>query len=187
MNIEVEIRAKVNNFTGIKKVLKGLNAEFVKSEKQADRIFGSPRFLDSSNMIIEGGLSARIREVDNIKSLEFKEISRKKGSGIELSCEVASVNLAKKMLKKLDFNEAFVVKKNRETYTYDDFTICLDNVAQLGNFIEIEKITSLNSEKAKEIIKNECLNLLQKLDSLAIIEPRKYGDLIQEKINKRKK
>ena len=182
MNLEVEIRAKVNDFTEIKKALEKIRADFIKSETQTDRVFGASKFLDSDNMIIEGGLSARIREVDGKRTLEFKEILREKG-GMELSCEVSSSELAEELLKKLDFEEAFTIKKLRESYSYKDFTICLDRLEQLGNFIEIEKITSPDKMEKE---KKECLNLLNTIAPGAKIETRKYGDLIQELINQKK-
>lgn len=183
MNLEVEIRAKVDDFAEIKKALEKIRADFIKSETQIDRVFGASKFLDSDNMIIEGGLSARIREVDGKRTLEFKEILRKKG-GMELSCEVSSIELAEKLLKKLDFEEAFTIKKIRESYSYKDFTICLDKVEQLGNFIEIEKITS---EDEADRIKKECNELLSTIAPNSEIESRKYGDLIQELINRKRK
>ena len=184
MKIEVEIRAKVNAFTEIKKALNKTGAGFIKTEKQIDRIFGAAKFLDSNNMMIEGGIVARIREVDDKKTLEFKEISREKG-GIELNCQVANVELAEKLLKKFDFEEAFAIKKSRESYSYKEFIICLDTVEQLGNFIEIEKMVSAEEEKEKA--KEDCLGLLNVLAPDSQIEKRKYGDLMQEIINQQKK
>ncbi len=183
MNIEVEVRAKVNNFNEIKKALEKIGANFVNSKKQIDKIFGSAKFLDSEHKIIEGGLSARIREVDGKRTLEFKEIVREKG-GIELNCEVSTIEIAEKMLKKLDFEEAFTIEKTRETYSYKDFEIALDNVEQLGSFIEIEK--SINSEEGMEEARKECVDLLDKISPGSKIETRKYGDLMQEIINSKR-
>ncbi len=181
MSIEVEIRARIGDFDEIKGALAMIGANFVKKETQIDRIFGSNKFLDSNNMIIEGGVSARIREVNGKGKLEFKEILREKGEGVELSCDVPNTETADKILKKLDFKEAFTVEKDRETYFCDGFIICLDKVKELGNFIEIEKMT--DSEEKTKAIKQECLNLLKKLSPEAKVENRKYGDLMQEIIN----
>ncbi len=183
MNIEVEIRAKVNNFDEIKKALEKIGADFVNSKKQIDKIFGAAKFLDSEHKIIEGGLSARIREVDGKRALEFKEIIREKG-GIELSCEIPTIEMAEKMLKKLDFEEAFTIEKTRETYSYKDFEIALDNVEQLGSFIEIEKL--IDSEEGIGEARKECVDLLEKISPGSEIETRKYGDLIQEIINSKR-
>lgn len=131
-------------------------------------------------MIVEGGLNARIREVNNKKLLEFKEISRQKG-GIEITSELDDVGEGIKFLKKLKFEEAFTISKSRDLYSYKDFTISLDDVEQLGNFIEIEKMITLAEEKEKA--RDECLDLLKILSPNSEIENRKYGDLMQEIIN----
>lgn len=183
MNIEVEIRAKIENFEEIKEALNKVGANFIKTENQTDKIFGADKFLDAEHKIIEGGLSARIREVDGKSTLEFKEILREKG-GIELSCPIANIGIGEKMLKKLDFEEAFTIRKNREVYSYNSFTICLDKVEQLGNFIEVEK--EITSEGKIDKTKKECLDLLEKIAPGSEIEKRKYGDLMQELINKQK-
>ena len=183
MNIEVEVRAKIENLEKIKKSLERIGASFVKTENQIDKIFGADRFLDAEHKIIEGGLSARIREVDGKSALEFKEILREKG-GIELKCPIANIGIGEKMLKKLDFEEAFTIRKNREAYSYNGFTICLDKVEQLGNFIEIEK--EITSEGKIDETRKECLGLLEKIAPGSEIEKRKYGDLMQEVIDKQR-
>jgi adenylate cyclase class 2 len=179
--IEVEIRSKIDSINKIKERLKEINAKFLKSEKQIDRVFGHPMFLDSQNMIIEGGFSSRIRQIDDKISLEFKEIIRK-GGGIEIKSELKDINAGLIFLKKLGWEEAFIVSKTRELYEHDDFEVCLDNVERLGNFIEIEK--TINSPNEKEGAREECINLLNIISPNSIIENRKYGDLMQEIINK---
>ncbi len=199
MNIEVEIRAKVNDFGIIKQKFKEIGIDFIKSERQMDKIFGAKKFLDSEHKIVEGGIVARIREIDDKRNLEFKEISREKG-GIELNCEVSSVEMAEKMLEKLDFEEAFTIKKIREVYSYSAgdealphlhlrpalrdsvFEVCLDEVEQLGNFIEIEKMVGVK-EKINSA-REECLNLLKQISPDAEITNEKYGDMMQNIINK---
>jgi len=179
--IEVEIKARVNDFNNIKETLDEKGAKFIKSVDQTDKIFGLSKFLDSENKVVEGGIIARIREKEGKKILEFKEISRQKG-GIELKFEISDIDSIKKFLSKLDFKEAFTVKKTRELYSYKNFTICLDIVYQLGKYIEIEKMVVTLDEKEKT--RDDCLNLLKELAPISEIENRKYGDIIQEMINK---
>jgi adenylate cyclase class 2 len=179
--IEVEVKAKVSNPDVIKESLKRINARFLKSERQMDKIFGHPMFLDSDNMIIEGGLVPRIRVVGDKKTLEFKEIQRK-GGGMELKSELSDIDIGVRFLKKLGFIEAFTVSKLRESYSYEGFVISLDNVDKLGRFIEIEKM--VDSLQKKEKAREECIRLLDLLYPSCTIEDRKYGDLIQEIINK---
>ncbi len=179
--IEVEIRAGVNSFDEIKKELEKIKACYFKSVHQIDKIFGHPMFLDSKNMIIEGGIVPRIRSVNNKCSLEFKEIRRMSG-GIELKSDIDNIQEGVDFLKKLGFSEAFTIDKYREFYKYKDFTICLDKVDKLGCFIEIEKmIKSAGEEKS---VREKCVEVLGLISPDSKIENRKYGDLMQEFINK---
>ncbi|MEJ2268112.1 MAG: class IV adenylate cyclase [Nanoarchaeota archaeon] len=182
--IEVEIRAKLNNFEEIKKKLENLGAKFLKKEKQIDKIFGHSMFLDSKNMIIEGGIVPRIRQKAEDIILEFKEICRE-GAGFEIKSSLTNISLGIKFLTKMGFKEAFTVSKERTEYSLEELTICLDSVEGLGDFIEIEKMIAIEEEK--ENAKKQCFDLLNKIAQDSLIESRKYGDLIQEKINKGEK
>jgi adenylate cyclase class 2 len=181
--IEIEIRAKVKSFDELKHKLKEIKAKKKGTVRLVDRIFGHPMFLDSNNMIIEGGIVPRIRSVDSESKLEFKEIHRR-GGGIELESELDNVNLGIEFLKKLGFKEAFTIDKKRESYEYRDFNIDLDNVSKLGHFIEIEKM--VKSDDQKKQARKDCINLLEEISPGSEIEDRKYGDLMQELINKEK-
>lgn len=182
--IEVEIRAKVLDLDQIKGSLKKLNAEYIKTEKQADHVFGRDKDLDEEHKIIEGHFSARIREKGDKRCVEFKEIKRD-GVGMEFSSPLASVESGLNFLDKLDFKEAFTISKIRDIYKYQDFEICLDNVEKLGFYIEIEHPSKHDGEKSEAL--KECLDLLNIISPDAIIEPKKYGDLMQEIINQEKK
>jgi adenylate cyclase, class 2 len=179
--IEVEIRARVKDIDSVKESLDKKGGQFVEKIKQVDRIFGHPKFLDQENKIIEGGLIARIRQVNDKARLEFKEIVRQ-GGGFEIETNLDNVDFAISLLEKLDFNEAFVVSKVRDVYKYNDFEIALDQVEQLGFFMEIEKMVSSREEidKARE----ECVALLEEIVPGAEITNEKYGDMMQNIINK---
>lgn len=180
--IEVEIRAKINNKSEVQSKLKEIGAVLKKSVHLEDRIFGHEMFLDENKMIIEGGLSARIRQVDQNIWLEFKEISRNKGAGVEIKADLDNMEEGLRFFEKLGFKEAFSVNKQRNVYSLDGFEICLDDVEQLGSFIEIEK--SVLSQDETELAKKECWSLLEKIAPESEITNKKYGDLMQEILNK---
>ncbi len=181
--IEVEIRAKINNKSEVQSKLKEIGAILEKSVQQEDRIFGHEMFLDENKMIVEGGLSARIRQVDQSVWLEFKEISRNKGAGVEIKADLDNMEEGLRFFEKLGFKEAFAVVKQREIYEFEQFEICLDQVDKLGDFVEIEKMVADSSEI--EEVKKQCLELLQKIAPEAEITNKKYGDLMQEIINRK--
>ncbi len=179
--IEVEIRAKVRDFAPIKQRLVEMAGQFLKKEKMVDYIFGRAKDLDSEHKVIDGHFSARLRQKNDKISVEFKEIKRA-GAGMEFSSPVSSIESGLNFLEKLDFERAFVVAKTRETYEYQEFEICLDEVEQLGLFIEIEHHSKEDNDKTQTL--KECENLLNLIAPDAVPEPKKYGDLMQEIINK---
>ena len=178
--IEVEVRAKVDSFRGLRQAL-GEKARFMGSTHQSDTIFGHPNFLDSENKVVEGGLISRIRESGDRKVLEFKEI-RREGGALELKHEVTDPAKIREFLEKLGFREAFTINKVRETYLYRDVLVCLDTVEKLGQFIEVEKVVA-GEQQAGETWK-ECLDVLKEFAPQAEVEHRKYGDMMQELLNK---
>jgi adenylate cyclase class 2 len=181
--IEVEIRAKIKDIDSVKEHLGLIDAQFVDNIEQIDRIFGHPKFLDKETKIIEGGLSARIRQVNNSSKLEFKEIIRD-GGGFEIEAKLDNIDSGIELLEKLDFKEAFTISKTRDVYKYNDFEIAIDQVEQLGSFIEIEKM--VNSKEEINKAREDCLELLDKISSDAEITNEKYGDMMQNIINKNK-
>ena len=179
--IEVEVKARASNTDAVRKRLDRIGARFIRKERQEDRIFGHDMFLDAKNMVFEGGIVARIRAARDKKTLEFKEVLRREG-GLEIASELKEIDMGIRLLRKLGFRESFSVSKIRESYAYNDFSIFIDNVNRLGDFIEIEKMVSSPAEAEKA--RKDCLNLLESLLPNSKTEDRKYGDLIQEIINK---
>ncbi len=179
--IEVEVRARVDDLDTVRKVLENLGARLVKSSTQVDKVFELDKFLDFEHRVLEGGIIARIRQDDGKIKVQFKEISRTDGAGMELSSEVGDMSLAVEFLEKLDFKECFTVRKKRDKYSYDGCIICLDDVELLGTFIEVEKM--VDSLDMKEKAKEDCIRLLEKIAPFSVSEERKYGDLMQDIIN----
>ncbi|HOF50316.1 MAG TPA: class IV adenylate cyclase [Candidatus Colwellbacteria bacterium] len=180
--IETEIRAKVGDLRKIADKIISLGGEFVSKEQQIDKVFGRPEDLDENHQIIDGHFSSRIRQKSGKISLDFKEIKRGQ-SGIDISAPINSIETGVKLLTALGFEEAFSVSKARETYKLKDFEICLDDVEKLGSFIEIEWVG--NGENYDSALQ-ECKSLLEEIDPSAVLENKKYGDLMQELINSQK-
>jgi adenylate cyclase class 2 len=179
--LEVEVRARVDSFRKIRESL-GEKARFMGSTHQSDRIFGHPDFLDSESKVVEGGLISRIRESGDRKVLEFKEI-RREGGALELKHEITDPAKIKEFLEKLGFKEFLTINKVRETWLYRDFLVCLDTVEKLGQFIEVEKNVA-SEQEAGEAWK-QCFEVLKDMAPEAEVEHRKYGDMMQDLINRK--
>jgi len=181
--IEVEVKARLDNFDEVRENFSKLGVWLETKELQKDIIFGKEKDLDNEHKLKEGAIMARIRQKNDKVIICFKEVDRALGR-FESESEAPDLETAKRFLKKLEFEEAFEIEKLRENYGYKKFSIALDEVKELGRFIEIEKIVNKTEERERAM--SECLDLLNFLSPSAKIERNKYGDLMQDLINSKK-
>jgi adenylate cyclase class 2 len=96
------------------------------------------------------------------------------GSKIREECNVQLDNAGAfdTILKNLGFKPVAHVRKLREYYTYQDFSIALDNVDHLGEFVEIELITENNAENAAKRVDElaETLGVVGERISISYLE-----------------
>jgi adenylate cyclase, class 2 len=182
--IEVEVKAKLDNFDEARENFSKLGVWLKDKEIQKDIMFGQDRFLDEEHKLKEGSIMARIRQKKQKVIVCFKEVNSGHAK-FEAEFESPDLETAKKFLEKLDFKEAFEIEKLREHYGYKTFKICLDDVKELGRFIEVEKIVNKLEEKEKAF--QECRDLLNFLCPGTKIQTKKYGDMMQDLINSRNK
>lgn len=142
---ELELKAKADLDT-TRALLKDISAEYKGADNIVDTYYDTPSFFH------EGRDEAlRIRSARDGTSLCFKgrdtggiEKNRREfESDIDLEAGHA-------ILAALGFVRVGVVAKHRETYTFDNMTICLDSVQGIGDFVEIEMIQHFDSKQAKE-------------------------------------
>lgn len=181
--IEVEIKARIKDIEEAKKKVLASGAQFIEKEEQMDAVFGHPSMLDENKMVVEGGYMGRVRQVNGKVKLTFKEIVRGK-SGTEIEAEIGTVDLGKKFLMRLGFEEAFTVHKFRDVFKFDGFEVALDSVEQLGDFIEVERV--VDSPEKVEVAQAGCQEVLDVLGIEYEVIHKKYGDLMQELINQGK-
>jgi adenylate cyclase class IV len=99
----------------------------------------------------------------------------------ELETEVADGSELLTILEQLDFKELLRVKKKRRSYVRGPFTFCLDEVDQLGRFLEIEYLGGEETVVPAEA-KNRINGLLEQIGLVQIrVEKKNYLQLIAEK------
>jgi len=179
--IEVEVKARIPSIESVKATLERLGAEYQHTRHIVDKIYGRTEDLDENHKLVEGSFSGRIRAVNNVVKVQFKEILRGKG-GLEFGDTVEDIETGNNFLTKLGYKEAFTIDKIRITYILDGFTICLDDVQKLGTFIEIE--VERDTSEGKDKVMQECIAMLSKVAPEAEIIKEKYGDLMQELLNR---
>jgi len=99
----------------------------------------------------------RIRTNNEGKSsINYKDYDKKKNGANTVHCdefetEVGSERVLEKIFGRLDFREICVVEKKRSTWNFKDVEIAIDDVKDLGWFIELECKGSFSSiEEAKK-------------------------------------
>ncbi|CEG13205.1 conserved hypothetical protein [groundwater metagenome] len=168
--LEVEVKAKIKNPDKFEKKLTKINAKFLKREIQEDVYFNHPcrDFAKTDEAL-------RIRKIGNETFLTYKgkrlDAEAKTREEIEIKCgeEISEI------LTRLGFKAVANVKKSRTEYLFENLHICVDDVEQLGNFVEIEGKKLTDNDKIFEILK---FFGIEKSESII----KSYPELLTEKI-----
>ena len=153
--MEIEIRAKVDDLKKIEQRVIELGAEFVKQKKQVDVYYGE------IDLIKKLGYSflIRVRSEGDKKYLTYKGAETKiDGVWEEYEFNIENDVTAKAMLSAMGLDKVIEVNKSRKEYKLENLTICLDDIADLGLFIEIE------SQDDDDINKIKLNDFMKKLD-----------------------
>lgn len=186
MNIEVEIKVKIDSFEGIKAKLQECGT-LKKSIRQIDEYYipSHRDFFSQKPYPVEW---LRIRTNPDKVVFEYDKSINKNAEGEqeyaeEYETEISNPEEFRKILDFLDFKKVITVDKQREYWDCGNIEVALDKIEGLGNFIETEAKGDFESnEKAKEA----CLKFLENLGikNPADLQINKgYPVLILEKID----
>jgi len=160
---EIEVKAKIEDFQSIIKKLKEMGCEFSEPMNQKDKIFLNKdmKFTDIvyATEIIQGTNVLRVRESNGKIKLTLKIPQKNEMDCIEREVEVNDAKQILDILEYLGYREVIKVNKTRKKCKLGDYEICLDEVENLGKFIELEKMSDGNAEEVQE----ELLQFLLKL------------------------
>lgn len=155
---EVEVKARIDDIDKIMKSLEELGCDFSEQLEQKDKIFlhNSIEFPD----IKKGTVILRIRDSNGKCILNLKKQLGNEMDNIEQETEISDSEAGEEILKHLGFHEVVQVNKIRQECKYRDMTICVDEVENLGSFIEVEKLTD---EKDSAKLQKELFKFLETL------------------------
>jgi len=166
MNIEIEKKFRVQDFNKTKEKIESLGSDFKKTKETNDRYFEVPQRTKRTKYLRirfnndqEDGTLAYHEVIDNLQTKEWE-------------IDVNDTRIGQQILEKLGFQPEVDVKKKRLVYILDNAEILLDEVENLGSFVEIEAPDEKTLEK-----------IVQKLDldEKDIVSGAGYPDLIKEK------
>ena len=168
--IEVESKFKISGGITQRDLLAILKSQFIapiSSKRQIDTVFLLPEQVDAP--ITPGSKIMRVRDVLNPETGELqrslmtlKVEGQTKLVSDEYEFAVDDGNAARQMLTALGWQEIVTVDKVRLESKTKDYTICIDEVAKLGLFIELEVLTE-DSADVKNI-QQQMRNFLKNLD-----------------------
>lgn len=147
--IEIESKFKLASDITRDNLIAILKSQFItsiSSKRQIDTVFLLPEQVDAP--IVPGSKIMRVRDVLNpetgelrLSLMTLKVEGQAKLVSDEYEFAVDDGNTARQMLTALGWQEIVTVDKVRLESKTKDYTICIDEVAKLGLFIELEILT----------------------------------------------
>lgn len=159
---EVEVKARLQDRKTIFEKLKSLGCVFSENLHQVDEIF-VPK--DTIFPTPQGVPVLRVRKENNKYFFTLKVHQQNRQDCLEKELEISDGSKMLEIIKILGYKQVPTVDKNRIKTKLNDIEISLDEVKDLGEFIEAEKIVT--SENSEERIKVQD-NLYIFLNSLGI-------------------
>jgi adenylate cyclase class 2 len=148
MKKEIEVKAKVKNLEDISQKIISLGSILSEPITQDDAIFVN--LTGSFTDFKRGENFLRIRKNNQKILFTVKQPQKNELDCIEHEVEVSDAEELQNILELMGYHEAVQVHKVRRKAKYKDYEICLDEVRDLGSFIEVEKITDGDGEKVQE-------------------------------------
>ena len=144
---EVEIKARLRDKEKIIEKLKTLGCTFEPAITQSDVVYA--KNLGTVEIFNANDVFLRIRVKGNGKILfTIKQRGVNDLDALEHEVEVSSKEEMKKAILLMGYKEAVRVSKTRVVTHYDGCEICIDDVEDLGQFIEMEKLTEEGDSEA---------------------------------------
>ncbi len=148
--LEIELKVRVDALEPVRNLLQQLNAESFGRVHEHDIYYNAPhrnfaRTDEALRVRYAGGKAVVTYKGAKIKNLGLKARE-------ELNTAVESGEVFEKILARLGFMKTAEVDKWRENYRYGNASIALDEVENLGTFVEIEVIAGTETQAATERI-----------------------------------
>ena len=186
MNIEVEIKVKIDNFEEIKSKVAKIS-KLIKSIKQIDDYY-TPYHRDFYAKRPHPTEWLRIRTNPDKVIFEYDQSINQKEDGEsdyveEYETEILGEKEFRKTLEFLDFKKVVTVEKQREYWMCGKIEVALDKVKGLGDFIEAEAKGDFKSEVEA---KKECVKFLENLGIEEVVKKhikQGYADILLRKMN----
>ena len=157
---EIEIKLKVDNLEELEKKLADKGLVISKEINQHDIVYSRIDDTHEYTESYEGCIIVRIRNQDGVSILNLKKQLSGEMDNLEYETKVEDGEAMHRILLTLGWKPEVEVKKVRKKGKLGGYEICLDRVEQLGDFVELEKMTDDNADPEK--IRDELFKELEK-------------------------
>lgn len=136
---EIEAKIKVAALEPVAEALNTLDANLLREIRQIDTYF-----MDADGLLKKNDCGLRIRQewIDGKQSalITFKgaKVNSPYKSRPEFETGVDDADITAKIFESLGYKKRITVEKKRIVWKLDGCDVCLDNVARLGCFVEVE-------------------------------------------------
>ena len=137
---EIEIKVKVKDIEALRAELVKRSCVLREPVEQHDTIYTGGN-TDVWEKPIEGQIVMRIRRQPTGAKFTLKRQLSNELDNIEHEVKIDDPDTFHKILGELGFKPMVEVKKVRQRGKLGDYEICVDRVEQLGDFVELEKMT----------------------------------------------
>ena len=177
---EVEVKARLQNRNAVLKNLKDFGCKFSKELHQVDYVF-IPEGVIFPPPLGVGVLWVRKSNNQYFFTLKIPQSGRQ--DCIERELEIMDGGKMIEIIKLLKYQEAPIVNKKRIKTKLNDMVIEIDDVKNLGEFIEVEKIITHPDPEHRKNIQKELCDFLEKLgiDKKDLLVNSKYDIMLFEK------
>jgi len=180
---EIEIKAALKDKEGVMERLRALGCVFSDPVTQEDVVYveriGSVETYYSNKAFLRLRVNGKGETLFTLKYHLTARADNPTSSPMEHELQVSSREEMEKILLALVYKEAVRLRKSRIKSSYNNWTICIDEVETLGTFVEIEELG--NEEDAPRIHEE----MLAFLGSLSIskddMSSQRYDILLLEK------
>jgi adenylate cyclase class 2 len=133
--LEIEVKAPAGDLENVERKLRAMHAEGPHVEEQVDTYFAHP-----SRDFGRTDEALRLRRQGGKAILTYKgpKIDKTTKTREEIEMDVSDPEALDIILRRVGFTLAMEVRKVRTEYLLPDAVVCLDRVAGLGDYVEVE-------------------------------------------------
>ncbi|HPS59345.1 MAG TPA: class IV adenylate cyclase [Spirochaetota bacterium] len=148
--LEIEIKAWCESHDSVRSLLESAGALLSGTRDEVDIYFNHP-----ARDFAQTDEALRIRSVNGKCRLTYKgpKLSTKSKARVEHETDAGDYESIKSIILSLGFTVSGSVEKKRSIYILNGIEICIDDVAGLGTFIELEKKGQLGRGIEEELFK----------------------------------